>query len=61
MIFPHQLVEDDRGKNSAFMEDLTKHGLSWETYDWRPNEAPDFFMDEVTRIVRRTLKDAGQL
>jgi hypothetical protein len=60
-IFPQQLVEDDRGKNNAFMEDLTKHGLSWETYDWRPNEAPDFFMDEVTRIVRRALKDAGQL
>ena len=26
-IFPQQLVEDDRGKNSAFIEDLTKHGL----------------------------------
>ena len=60
-IFPQQLIEDDRGKNSAFIEDLEKHGLPWETYDWRPNETPDFFMDEITRIVRRSLEDAGQL
>jgi hypothetical protein len=60
-IFPQQLIEDDRGKNSPFIEDLTERGLLWETYDWRPNETPDFFMDEVTRIVRRALQDAGQL
>ena len=60
-IFPQQLVEDDRGKNSAFIEDLAKHDLPWRTYDWRPNEAPDFFVDEVTRIVRLTLQDGGQL
>ena len=60
-IFPQQLVEDDRGRNSAFIDDLTKHDLPWQMYDWRPNEALDFFMDEVTRIVRRTLQDVGQL
>ena len=60
-IFPQQLVEDDRGRNSAFIDDLTKHDLPWQMYDWRPNEAPDFFMDEVTRIVRRTLQDVAQL
>ena len=60
-IFPQQLLEDDRGKNSAFIEDLTKHGLTWETYSWRPNETPDFFADEITRIVRRSLQNAGQL
>jgi hypothetical protein len=60
-IFPQQLLEDDRGKNSTFIEDLTTHDLPWETYDWRPNETPDFFMDEITRIVRRSLQDLGQL
>jgi hypothetical protein len=60
-IFPQQLIEDDRGKHSAFIEALTKCGLPWETYDRRPNEAPDFFMDEVTRLVHRSLQDAGQL
>jgi len=61
MIFPQQLIEDDRGKNSAFIEDLTKQGLLWQTYDWRPNETPDRFMDEVTETVRRSLENAGQL
>jgi hypothetical protein len=61
VIFPQQLIEDDRGKNSAFIEDLKNYNLSWKTYDWRPNETPDRFMDEITRIVRRSLEDAGQL
>jgi hypothetical protein len=61
VIFPQQLLEDDRGRNSAFIEDLVKQDLPWETYDWRPNETPDFYMDELTRIVRRSLEDAGQL
>ena len=60
-IFPQQLIEDDREKNSAFIEELKKSDLSWKTYDWRPNETPDFFMDEIARIVRRSLEDAGQL
>jgi hypothetical protein len=60
-IFPQQLIEDNRGKNNAFIEDLIKHGLAWRTYDWRPNEPPDFFMDEITRIVRLTLQCLGQL
>jgi hypothetical protein len=38
-----------------------KHDLLWETYDWRSNEMPDFFMDELTRIGRRSLEKAGQL
>jgi len=60
-IFPQQLIEDHREKNSAFIEELKKSDLSWKTYDWRPNETPDFFMDEIARIVRRSLEDAGQL
>jgi hypothetical protein len=60
-IFPQQLIEDDHDKNSEFIEELKKSDLPWRTYDWRPNETPDFFMDEITRIVRRSLEDAGQL
>jgi hypothetical protein len=61
VIFPQQLIEDDHGTNSAFTEDLKRHDLGWKTYDWRPNETPDRFMDEITRIVRRSLETAGQL
>jgi hypothetical protein len=61
IIFPHQLIEDDRGRNSEFIADLEKHGLRWETYQWRPNEAPDYFMDEIMRILRRSLERVGQL
>jgi hypothetical protein len=57
-IFPQQLIEDDRGKNSEFVADLRKHGLLWETYDWRAYEAPDFFVDELTRIVGNSLEGA---
>ena len=60
-IFPQQLIEDEHERNSAFIEQLTKHDLAWDTYDWRPNETPDFFMDEITRIVRRSLEAADQL
>jgi hypothetical protein len=61
VIFPQQLIEDERGENSEFVADLRRQGIVWEIYDWRPNEAPDFFMDEITRIVRRSLQEAGQL
>jgi hypothetical protein len=60
-IFPQQLIEDDRGKNSELIDDLAMQNLPWSTYDWRPNETPDFFMDELTRIVRRNLEGDGQL
>ena len=60
-IFPQQLIEDDRGDNVEFIAELEKLGLIVKTYDWRPNETPDSFMDEVTRIVRRHLEDTGQL
>lgn len=60
-IFPQQLIEDERGNNAEFIAELEKLGLAIKTYDWRPNETPDLFMDEVTRIVRRHLEDTGQL
>ena len=60
-IFPQQLIEDERGVNAEFIAELDRLGFNFKTYDWRPNETPDSFMDEVTRIVRRHLEEASQL
>jgi len=61
VIFPLQLIEDDRGNNAEFLAQLNSLGLSYKTYNWRPNETPDSFMDEVTFIVRNHLEETGQL
>jgi hypothetical protein len=60
-IFPQQLIEDDRGNNAKFLAELEKLGLTIKTYDWRPNETPDSFMDDITRIVRCHLEETEQL
>lgn len=60
-IFPQQLLEDVRGDNTEFLKEITKLGLITKTYDWRPNETPDSFMDEINSIVRRHLEEGGQL
>lgn len=60
-IFPQQLLEDARGDNTEFLNDIKKLGVPTKTYDWRANETPDSFMDEITRIVRDHLEDSGQL
>jgi hypothetical protein len=60
-IFPQQLLEDARGDNTEFLTDIRKLGFSTKAYDWRPNETPDSFMDEIAGIVRRHLEESGQL
>ena len=60
-IFPQQLLEDPRGDNTEFINAMTKLGILTKTYDWRANETPDSFMDEITRIVRQQLVESGQL
>jgi hypothetical protein len=61
MIFPQQFIEDDRGRNDEFLSEIRKLDLDYKTYDWRPNETPDSFMDEITRIIRGYLEETGQL
>lgn len=61
LVFPQQFIEDARGQNADFLAELGKLGLAYKTYDWRPNETPDSFTDEITRIVRRHFDDTGQL
>lgn len=60
-IFPLQLIEDVHGDNADFIDKVAKLGFATQTYDWRPNETPDSFMDEITGIVRRYLEASGQL
>lgn len=60
-IFPLQFIEDECGSNSEFLDQLKALNLTYKTYNWRPNETPDSFMDEVTRIVREHLEEIGQL
>lgn len=60
-IFPQQLLEDVRGDNTEFLAEITKLGFATKTYDWRPNETPDSFMDEIASIVRIYLEGSGQL
>lgn len=61
VILPKQYVEDLGHRNTAFIAELNALGLMWEPYDWRPNETPEAYMDEITRIVRRYLQNVGQL
>lgn len=61
VVLPQQFIEDGGERNIAFVRQLEALGLAWETYDWRPNEAPDFYLDEITRIVRDFLERSGQL
>jgi hypothetical protein len=61
VILPQQYLEDLGHLNIAFISELNALGLKWETYDWRPNEMPDTYVDDITRIVRRHLQNVGQL
>jgi hypothetical protein len=61
VILPQQYVEDLGDRNTTFIAELNALGLTWETYDWRPNETPEAYMDDITRIVRRYLQNVGQL
>jgi hypothetical protein len=61
VILPQQLLEDSRGDNYDVIGLLDRLGLPHQPYDWRPNETPDSFIDEISRIVRRHLEDEGQI
>jgi hypothetical protein len=61
VIIPQQLIEEGGETNRRLLDQLEQQHLQWKTYDWRPYETPDSFMDEITQIVRRILVDAGQL
>lgn len=61
VILPQQILEDSGVRNDQLFRRLNEQGLAWETYDWRPCETPESFLDEITRIVKRHLQNAGKL
>lgn len=60
-ILPYQFLEDPHGPNTDMIDRLTAAGVSWETYQWRPNRAPADFHNEINRLVRDHLAACGQL
>ncbi|MER8372379.1 hypothetical protein [Mesorhizobium sp. M1406] len=60
-ILPYQFLEDPNGKNTEMIEKLTVAGVTWETYQWRPNRAPADFHVEINRLVREHLATCHQL
>jgi len=61
VIMPQQFIEHDGKQNTPVVTALNDMGIPWEAYDWRPNETPESYMDEVTRIMRAFLCRSGQL
>jgi hypothetical protein len=60
-ILPYQFLEDPHGPNSDIIERLNAAGVSWETYQWRPNRAPADFHAEINALVRQHLAERKQL
>jgi len=60
-VLPYQFLEDPHGPNTDMIDRLTAAGVSWETYQWRPNRAPADFHSEISRLVRDHLETSGQL
>jgi len=60
-ILPYQFLEDPLGRNTDMIDRLNAAGVSWKTYDWRPNRKPSDFHDEIDRLVREHLQLKKQL
>lgn len=56
LVFPQQLLEDPRGTNTEFKERLRNLNIPFATYEWRPNEAPDSYADEIADVVRQHIQ-----
>ncbi len=61
VILPKQLLEDGATKNQPIIDRLNALDINWDIYDWRLNETPDFYTDQITRLVRKQLEAKGQL
>jgi hypothetical protein len=60
VVFPQQLLEDPRGVNSEFRDHLTALNIAFDTYEWRPNETPDSYANEIVDVVERNLRERSQ-
>jgi len=63
VIMPKQFIENPRtsSKNKELLDRLDELGIQWDVYDWRANETPNFYLDEIARIVQQHLRKQGQL
>lgn len=61
IVIPKQYIEDPKGENKAFLEKLIELNISWKTYDWQPNRAPDDFLHEISDIVTIFYRDNGMI
>lgn len=59
LVFPQQLLEDPQGRNIEFVESLKSLGAKFETYEWRPNESPDSYANQIASVVRKYLHLLG--
>jgi len=63
VIMPKQFIENPRtsSRNRELLDRLDELGIQWDVYDWRANETPNFYLDEIARIVQQHLRKQGQL
>jgi hypothetical protein len=59
VIIPDAFLENSKTKtkNSILMDFLAKTGADIKVYKWRPNDAPNWHMDEIERLCREALEN----
>lgn len=55
IIFPEQLLEDPRGTNTELVEKLKLLNVPIRTYQWRANETPDSYLEQITSLISEYL------
>lgn len=53
LVFPQQLLEDPQGANTQFIASIKALGAKFDTYEWRPNESPDSYADQISFVVQK--------
>jgi hypothetical protein len=63
VVLPQQYLEDGSSTNTALLSALHELNvnLKLDTYEWQPNETPNYFLDEISRLVRIYLRSTDQL
>jgi hypothetical protein len=61
VIMPQQFIEDGGRKNDPIISILKDLNISWKLYDWRPNESPNFYLDNLNSMVCEWLESEAKL
>ena len=59
LVFPQQLLEDPQGENTEFKDKIKALKIPIATYEWRPNETPDSYANEIADVVRQQLQSSA--